>query len=53
MEARTQYIQRIKGFPLIEIKDKGSALISTMATDKAVTDPVAGKLLTNMINYIK
>jgi hypothetical protein len=53
MEARTQYIQKIKGFPLIEIKDKGSIVISTMATDKATTDPVAGKLVTNMIKYLK
>ena len=52
MEERTKYIQGIKGFPLLEIKDNGSALISTMATDKATTDPVAGKLLSNMIDYL-
>lgn len=52
MEKRTRYIHNIKGFPIIEIKDKGSVLISTMATDKATTDPVAGKLLINMINYL-
>ncbi|MDR2682787.1 MAG: glycoside hydrolase family 2, partial [Dysgonamonadaceae bacterium] len=52
MEKRTNTVQRIKGFPLLEIREGGSALISTMATDKAATDPVAGKLLTNMINYL-
>jgi hypothetical protein len=52
MEQRVASIQRIKGFPLVEVKENGSTLISTMATDKAVTDPVAGKLLINMINYL-
>jgi hypothetical protein len=52
MDKRVAYMQQIKGFPLIEVKENGSALISTMATDKALTDPVAGKLLTNMINYM-
>ncbi|KAA6351934.1 Beta-glucuronidase [termite gut metagenome] len=51
-DARREYIQNIKGFPLLEINDKGLALISSMATDKATTDPIAGKLLTNMIHYL-
>jgi hypothetical protein len=51
MAQRLASIQRIKGFPLVEIRENGSALISTMATDKSLTDPVAGKLLINMINY--
>jgi hypothetical protein len=52
MEARIAYIQKIKGFPIIEIQDNGLALISVMATDKSITDPVAGKLLINMINRL-
>jgi hypothetical protein len=45
-------MKTIKGFPLLEIKDgKGAVLISTMATDKASTDPVAARLWTNMIGY--
>lgn len=52
MEQRSEYVKTIKGFPLLEIKDgKGSVLISTMATDKAATDPIAAKLLSNMISY--
>jgi len=54
MEQRAEYIKTIKGFPLVEIKDnQGIALISTMALDKAVTDPVAGKLMVNMINHLE
>jgi len=53
MDQRSEYIKTIKGFPLIEIKDnQGVALISTMAVDKAATDPVAGKLMANMINCL-
>ena len=54
MQQRSNYMQTIKGFSLLEIKDgNGAVLISTMATDKAVTDPIAAKLLSNMIDYFK
>jgi hypothetical protein len=53
MEQRSSYVKTIKGFPIIAITDgAGKALISTMAHDKTATDPVAGKLLSNMINYL-
>jgi len=53
MAQRSEYIKTIKGFTLVEIRDnQGIALISTMAVDKAVTDPVAGKLMVNMINRL-
>lgn len=52
MEERSEYVKTIKGFPLLEIKDGGSALISTMAVEKGNTDPVAAKLLTNMIRHL-
>jgi hypothetical protein len=52
MKKRIAYVHQIKGFPLIEIKDNGLAVISTMATDKAVTDPISGRLLSNMISYL-
>lgn len=50
MEARVEKMKKSKGFTLLKITDGGEALVSTMCTDKAVTDPVAGKLLVNMIN---
>jgi beta-galactosidase len=50
MEQRSSYMETIKGFPIIKIKDKGTMTISTMSLEKAITDPIAGKLLSNMLN---
>jgi hypothetical protein len=51
MQQRSDYVKTIKGFPIIKITEgKGEALISTMAHDKAATDPVAARLLANMIH---
>ncbi|MDR0575671.1 MAG: hypothetical protein LBG96_16900 [Tannerella sp.] len=53
MEERSEYVKRIKGFPLVEIQERqGKALISSLSVEKAITDPVAGKLLTNMIESV-
>lgn len=49
-EARQKRINELRGFTLIGIKaGKGRALVSTMATQKASTDPIAARLLHNMI----
>ncbi len=51
MDARSEYVKKIKGFPILKITDgKGVALISTMSHEKTTTDPIAGRLLSNMIN---
>jgi hypothetical protein len=51
MQQRSDYVKTIKGFPIIKIKEgKGVVLVSTMAHDKSLTDPVAARLLVNMIN---
>ena len=51
MAQRSEYVKTIKGFPVIRISDnKGQALVSSMAHEKALTDPVAARLLANMIN---
>jgi len=51
MEERSNYVKTIKGFPILKISvNKGTALISSMAHEKTITDPIAGKLLVNMIN---
>lgn len=48
---RIRRIDQMRGYPLIRIKDgKGSVLVSTMSTDKAETDPIAARLLENMIH---
>jgi beta-galactosidase len=52
MDKRAAYMENIKGFPIIRINDGGTLLVSTMALEKAVTDPIAGRLLFNMINSL-
>ena len=42
-------MQTIKGFPIININDNGSLLISTMSLEKATIDPIAGRLLSNIV----
>ena len=50
-EDRINKIESMRGLTMLEIADgQGKAILSTMATDKAITDPIAGKLLVNMIN---
>lgn len=50
MHKRSEYVSTIKGFPLLMIQDQGKVMVSTMRTDKAATDPIAGKLLSNMVS---
>jgi len=53
MEQRSEYVKTIKGFPLLNIHDgNGTMTVSTMAVEKSTTDPVAGKLLTNIIGCL-
>jgi len=50
-EDRINKINSMRGFTLLKVKDgQGVATISTMCTEKTDTDPIAGKLLINMIN---
>lgn len=50
MPQRSDYVKSIKGFPIIRINNGGSAIVSGMQLEKATTDPIAGRLLVNMIN---
>ena len=52
MQQRSLFMDKIKGFTLVRIRDKGEVILSTMSLEKAVTDPVAGKLLTNMLEEL-
>ena len=52
-EDRIQKIESMRGLTLLQIKDgKGTVTVSTLCTEKADTDPIAGKLLVNMINTL-
>ena len=49
----TELAGSMRGLTMLQIADgKGEAMISTMCTEKATTDPVAGKLVVNMINCL-
>ncbi|RZF62141.1 glycoside hydrolase family 2 TIM barrel-domain containing protein [Sphingobacterium corticibacterium] len=51
MEQRSEKMKTLKGYPLLKIVDgKGHAIVSSMSHRKTSTDPVAAKLLANMIN---
>jgi hypothetical protein len=50
MKQHEQKMQTLKGFPVVTINEKGKAILCTLLLEKAITDPVAGKLLQNMIN---
>jgi len=52
MEQRSESVKKIKGFPLLKLTDNGSVIFSTMSVDKSTTDPIAGKLLVNMVNNL-
>lgn len=50
-EDRIRRIESMRGLALLQIFDgKGKALVSTMCTEKADTDPIAARLLVNLIN---
>ncbi len=49
-EDRIERIESMRGLTLLGIRDgKGDAIVSTMCTEKAATDPVAGHLLVNLV----
>jgi len=47
---RMSKLDNIKGFSIVKINDSGHVILSEIRLDKAITDPVAGKLLVNMLN---
>jgi hypothetical protein len=52
MNERAKYMETIQGTTIMTIKNNGKAMVSTMALEKGATDPVAGKLLVNMLNCL-
>ncbi len=52
-QARLDRINALRGFTMVGINEgKGSAIVSTMATQKADTDPIAARLLRNMVETL-
>lgn len=51
IEQRMETLDAIRGFPIVKIEDKkGKVILSEILFHKAKTDPVAGKLLVNMMS---
>ncbi len=52
-EDRIAKIESMRGLTLLEIADgEGRGIVSTMSTEKADTDPIAGRLLANLVSDI-
>ncbi len=52
-EDRIARIEAMRWLTLLGIRDgKGKAIVSTMCTEKAPTDPIAGHLLANMLKEL-
>lgn len=49
---RTKKLDEIKGFPIVKINAKGTAILSEVLLTKGNTDPVAGKLFINMLEEL-
>ena len=52
MGQRVTAVEKLRGFPVLRIEDKGTLFLSQVLLDKAVTDPVAGRLFTNMVKSL-
>ncbi|MBN9381131.1 MAG: hypothetical protein J0H74_10210 [Chitinophagaceae bacterium] len=54
MAERVRKMETIQGETVVEVHDQGQGrvLLSTLSLEKGVTDPVAGKLLVNMIGSL-
>ena len=52
MGQRVTAVEKLRGFPVLRIGDKGTLFLSQVLLDKAVTDPVAGRLFTNMLKSL-
>ncbi|ANI89982.1 glycosyl hydrolase family 2 [Arachidicoccus ginsenosidimutans] len=53
LQRRSATLDKIKGFPIVQITEgEGMAILSTMEFEKGITDPVAEKLLSNILAYL-
>ncbi|MFY0626780.1 MAG: hypothetical protein JXR07_10805 [Reichenbachiella sp.] len=49
---RRKEMLAMKGFPIISIEDGGKVVLSEMMTEKGIYDPIAAKLLINILNEV-
>jgi len=52
MEERARRMEGIQGETVVQVNEGGRALLTTLLLEKGTTDPVAGKLLTNIIGEL-
>lgn len=52
IQDRRKEMLTMKGFPIVLIEKGGKLILSEMMTEKGIYDPVAAKLLCNMINEL-
>ncbi|MCF8361612.1 MAG: hypothetical protein K9G70_03225 [Prolixibacteraceae bacterium] len=52
LKDRHQEMSQMRSHPIVEINNGGKAILSEMTTEKALYDPVAGKLLMNMMREL-
>ncbi|HKK61815.1 MAG TPA: hypothetical protein VJ951_04595, partial [Bacteroidales bacterium] len=50
LKDRHQEMSQMRSHPIVKINNGGKAILSEMTTEKALYDPIAGKLLMNMIS---
>lgn len=51
IDQRVKTLDEWRGYPIVKIKDnKGAIILSEVLLEKGNTDPIAGKLLVNMMN---
>jgi len=49
---RQDRLDKIKGFPIVRVRDKGDAILAEIRFEKVPTDPIAGRLLVNMLSSL-
>ncbi|MGN7988779.1 glycoside hydrolase family 2 protein [Pedobacter sp. 22226] len=52
IDQRTKTLDAIRGFPVVKVTDKGTAILSEMLLTKGNTDPIAAKLFVNMVEEL-
>ena len=52
IDQRAAALEKLRGFPIVRIQDRGTIILSQVMWDKAATDPIAGRLLSNMIRAL-
>ncbi|HTJ11780.1 MAG TPA: glycoside hydrolase family 2 TIM barrel-domain containing protein [Dinghuibacter sp.] len=49
---RQATLEKLRGYPIAVVRDRGTAILSEVLVEKSTTDPIAGRLLANMIKAL-